>query len=80
MFKGKVRRFILIPICTVEDENGNPVREEKGKPLIILTGNLPDLKLLATDLESNYDRDYFSKLNTSQTKDRRHSRTRGHSK
>jgi hypothetical protein len=67
-FKGKVRRFLVIPICTVEDEEGNPIRDEKGKPFTVLLGNLPDFKQVAKQLEVKYDREYFSKLNSKASK------------
>jgi len=63
MFKGKIRKFIVFPIMSIEDSNGDIFREEKGKPFEIFTGNLPNLKQVAEQYEVKYERDYISKLN-----------------
>ena len=70
-FQGRVRRFLLIPICTVEDEYGDAVREERMKPITVFSGNVPDLKEVAHQLEVKVNREYFSKLDPKASKDRR---------
>ena len=69
MFKGKIQRFVIIPICSVYDED-ELIREERVKPITVCVGKTPDLKKLAKTLEKKLNDEYFSKLHSKKTDDR----------
>jgi hypothetical protein len=62
--KGKIEKFIIIPICTTLDKDNRPIKEDKMHGIIAFTGNLPDLGKLAKQLEEKVNATYFSKLNS----------------
>jgi len=68
--RGKIGRFIIVPICTVFDDSENCVREENMKPITAYVGNLPDLKKVAKQLEDKANEQYFSKLDSKASKNR----------
>jgi hypothetical protein len=70
MFKGKIQRFVILPICSVYDDEGNLIREEKVKGITAYIGDVPDLKKLAETLEKKLNDDYFSRLHLKKTNNR----------
>jgi hypothetical protein len=76
-FTGRIHKFIIIPVCTVYDKEGNVVDEDKMKPVTHYSANLLDLKTLSSDLEKMANERFFSKVKAPYT--RRYNGDRGFS-
>ena len=58
---GKIQRFIIIPIITILNDDGEPIREQRIKPISHFTANDLDLRLLAKRLEKEVNEQLLSK-------------------
>jgi hypothetical protein len=67
LFKGRIYKLLIFPICTVINENDEPVKEEKVKPFTVFTSNLSGLSKTIKDLEDKLNDQYFGKIDTKTT-------------
>lgn len=67
-FRGKVDKFILTPICSVLNEQGEVIDEKRLKPIQVFSANETNLKKIASELEETLNDRFFSKLETTEGK------------
>lgn len=65
---GKVHKFIIVPICTIYDEEGRVIEEQRMKAITHYAANLIDLKVTAQRLEDTANAKFFSKVTAPQGK------------
>lgn len=60
--RGKVQKFILIPICTVYNDEDDVVREERMRPITVFVTTRLDLRATAERLQERVNNEYIPKL------------------
>lgn len=59
--KGKIYKFVMVPIMVVLNDEGEPTDELPMKQIVHFVGNEIDLKVIAADLEHTANVEYFDK-------------------
>ena len=60
--RGKVQKFVLIPICTIYNEQDDVVREERMRPITVFVTTKLDLRATAEKLQERVNSEYMPKL------------------